>query len=119
MYFIHRLFRRVFPQSDCRVVITGLGVVSPIGIGKEEFWRSLLNHKSGIDFITRFDASSFPSRIAAEVRNFDPATFLTKKQIAAYSRSTQFAYVAAVMVPLMMANSRGAPPNRIGWARER
>jgi 3-oxoacyl-[acyl-carrier-protein] synthase II len=80
-----------------RVVITGVGIVSPIGIGKEEFWHSLISGKTGIDVIKRFDASSFPSQIAAEVNNFDPSKFLTEKQIKQYNRSTQFAFSAAKM----------------------
>lgn len=56
-----------------RVVITGLGVVSPVGTGVEKFWNSLLEGKSGIAPITRFDAADFPVKIAGEVKDFDPA----------------------------------------------
>jgi 3-oxoacyl-[acyl-carrier-protein] synthase II len=55
-----------------RVVITGMGVVSPVGIGKEAFWESLISGKNGIVPITRFDASELPTRIAGEIRDFDP-----------------------------------------------
>jgi 3-oxoacyl-[acyl-carrier-protein] synthase II len=55
-----------------RVVITGLGVVAPNGIGKGEFWKSLKEGRSGINKITRFDASTYPSQVAGEVNNFDP-----------------------------------------------
>jgi 3-oxoacyl-[acyl-carrier-protein] synthase II len=54
-----------------RVVITGLGIVSPVGTGVPEAWSNILAGKSGIGRITRFDASSLPSRIAGEVKNFD------------------------------------------------
>ena len=55
-----------------RVVITGLGVVSPVGNGKEEFWNNLLAGKPGVGPITQFDATDFPVKIAGEVKDFDP-----------------------------------------------
>ncbi|MEA3431374.1 MAG: beta-ketoacyl synthase N-terminal-like domain-containing protein, partial [candidate division WOR-3 bacterium] len=55
-----------------RVVITGIGAVTPIGLSKEEFWKSLLEGKSGVSHITRFDTTGFPVRIAAELKNFSP-----------------------------------------------
>lgn len=64
-----------------RVVITGLGIVSPIGIGKEEFTKSLFSGKSGVAEITLFDASTFPSRLAAEVKCFDPKEFLHEMDV--------------------------------------
>ena len=63
-----------------RVVVTGLGVISPVGNTVSEAWDSLLTGKSGIAPITRFDASSFAVRIAGEVKNFDVATYLTAKE---------------------------------------
>jgi 3-oxoacyl-[acyl-carrier-protein] synthase II len=81
-----------------RVVITGMGVVAPNGIGLEAFWDSLLNCRSGIGPITLFDASNFKSRIAGEVKNFNPLDFiepeLKPKRMA---RHTQLAYAAAMM----------------------
>ncbi|MBN8549119.1 MAG: beta-ketoacyl-[acyl-carrier-protein] synthase family protein [Deltaproteobacteria bacterium] len=77
------------------MVITGVGIVSPIGIGKEIFWKNLVEGKTGIDRISLFDASSFPSQIAGEVRDFEPRAFLNEKQISYYSRATQFAFAAA------------------------
>ena len=59
-----------------RVVITGLGVVSPVGIGKEKFWEELLKGKSGITEITEFDATEFPVKIAGEVKDFDAALYI-------------------------------------------
>ena len=70
-----------------RVVITGLGVVSPVGTGVEKFWNSLLEGKSGIAPITRFDAADFPVKIAGEVKDFDPA--LAGARRAAGARSTR------------------------------
>ena len=66
--------------SDRRVVITGLGLVTPLGIGVEETWTALCEGKSGISEITRFDASGFDSQIAGEVKDFHPEDFLTKKE---------------------------------------
>ncbi|MBV9007566.1 MAG: beta-ketoacyl-[acyl-carrier-protein] synthase family protein [Verrucomicrobia bacterium] len=81
-----------------RVVITGMGVVAPNGIGLEAFWDSLLNCRSGIGPITLFDASNFKSRIAGEVKNFNPLDFiepeLKPKRMA---RHTQLAYAASMM----------------------
>jgi 3-oxoacyl-[acyl-carrier-protein] synthase II len=58
-----------------RVVITGLGVISPVGNDIVSFWRSLIEGKSGVGPITSFDATAFDSRIAAEVKNFDPTQY--------------------------------------------
>ena len=68
-------------MSRRRVVVTGLGLVSPVGIGVEESWSALVAGKSGIGPITLFDASSFPSRIAGEVKGFDPERFMDKKEV--------------------------------------
>ncbi|MGA8181886.1 MAG: beta-ketoacyl synthase N-terminal-like domain-containing protein, partial [Desulfobacterales bacterium] len=63
-----------------RVVITGLGLVTPLGIGVDETWTALCKGQSGISEITRFDASGFDTRIAGEVKNFHPEDFLLKKE---------------------------------------
>lgn len=63
-----------------RVVVTGLGIVSALGHDVEEFYRSLLAGKSGVSTITSFDASTYPTRIAGEIKEFDPADYLDKKQ---------------------------------------
>ena len=81
-----------------RVVITGIGVLAPNGIGIEQFWRSLLAGQSGIGPITLFDARDFKSRIAGEVKGFEPSDFiepeLKPKRLA---RHTQLAYAAALL----------------------
>ena len=81
-----------------RVVLTGIGVLAPNGIGLEEFWDSILACRSGIGPITAFDASDLKSRIAGEVKNFNPYDYieaeLKPKRMA---RHTQFAYAAAMM----------------------
>ncbi|MBD3271782.1 MAG: beta-ketoacyl-ACP synthase II [Elusimicrobia bacterium] len=84
-------------QTKRRVVITGLGVISPIGIGKEAFRTAVLNGKSGASRITAFDASSNSSQIAAEVHDFKPDEFLEKKKIRRMDRFAQFALASAIM----------------------
>lgn len=80
-----------------RVVITGLGVVAPNGIGKEQFWEACVAGKSGVRRITTFDASSLPSQIAGEVPDFNPAPWLTEVETRYTDRNTQFALTAASM----------------------
>jgi len=80
-----------------RVVITGLGAVTPIGIGKDEFWQALLAGKSGVGKITRFDASDYTTQIAGEVKNFDPTQYIEKKEAKRMDRCTQFAVAASKM----------------------
>jgi 3-oxoacyl-[acyl-carrier-protein] synthase II len=78
-----------------RAVITGLGVVSPIGIGKAPFWKSLVNGESGVGPITLFDASGLKSRVAAEVKGFNPLDFMeASMKPKRMSRHTQFAIAA-------------------------
>ena len=78
-----------------RVVITGMGVISPIGNTLESFWHSLITGTSGIDRITRFDASDLSTQMAAEVKDFDPTEYLGAKEARRMDRFTQFAVVAA------------------------
>lgn len=80
-----------------RVVMTGIGVVSPIGTGLTKFWDNLVKGESGIGKITLFDASSFPCQIAAEVKDFDPEKYLERRQMRYYSRGTQFTCGAFAM----------------------
>jgi 3-oxoacyl-[acyl-carrier-protein] synthase II len=77
-----------------RVAITGLGIVSPVGIGTQEFWEALKNGKSGISRITRFDPSSFKSQIAGEVKDFDPSRKLDSKDIRRFDLFTHYALYA-------------------------
>jgi len=84
-------------RKSRRVVITGLGVVAPNGIGKDAFWDALVAGKSGIDEITMFDPSPFPCRVAAEVKNFQPTDFMTKKNSRELWRFSQFALASAQM----------------------
>lgn len=80
-----------------RVVVTGLGVVAPNGIGKDEFWNSLKEGRSGVKKITRFDASTYPSQVAGEVNNFDPLNYMDSKVARRMDRFSQFALTCAKM----------------------
>jgi 3-oxoacyl-[acyl-carrier-protein] synthase II len=79
-----------------RVVATGLGIVSPVGIGVEEAWPTILAGRSGVGPITRFDASAFPSRIAAEVKNFDVSRWLSGKEARRYDTFIHYGLVATM-----------------------
>src|SRR3954462_3144576 len=78
-----------------RVVITGMGVLTPIGQDVETFWNNLVNGVSGAGPITKFDPSSFRTRIACELKKFDPSLFLDKAEIKRTDPFTQYAMVAA------------------------
>jgi len=80
-----------------RVVVTGLGVVSPIGIGVDPFWARLLNGTSGIARITRFDPTDHECQIAAEVKDFDPLSWTEKKEVRKMDLFTQYALAAALL----------------------
>lgn len=80
-----------------RVVVTGVGVISPVGTGKEKFWNSLVQGKSGIDLITRFNCDDFPTKIAGEVKDFNPEDYIEKKELKRLDRFTQFAVAATKM----------------------
>ena len=77
-----------------RVVVTGVGAVSPLGVGAEENWDALMKGKSGIGLITKFDAKDFPTRIAGEVKNFDPTPYISAKEIRKMDLFIQYALVA-------------------------
>ena len=78
-----------------RVVVTGIGTINPIGNNIEEYFRNLEQGVSGADIITAFDATKFSSRIACEVKNFDPTAIFDRKELRKYDRYSQFALVAA------------------------
>lgn len=77
-----------------RVVVTGLGLISPLGIGIKENWDNLMKGVSGVREVTSFDTTGFATRIAAEVRDFDPLKFIDKKEARRMDRFTQFAVAA-------------------------
>lgn len=84
-------------MSQRRVVVTGLGLVSPVGVGVEEAWKSIVAGKSGIGPITQFDAASFPTRIAGEVKGFQPELYMDRKEVRRNDRFIQYALAAADM----------------------
>ena len=81
--------------SKNRVVITGLGAVTPIGIGKEKFWEALKAGTNGVGRITHFDPTGYTAQIAGEIPDFDPAQFIDKKELKRMDRYTHFALAAA------------------------
>ncbi|HLE04694.1 MAG TPA: beta-ketoacyl synthase N-terminal-like domain-containing protein, partial [Anaerolineales bacterium] len=84
-------------RTDRRVVVTGLGVVSPVGIGIDRFWNALMEGRSGVRRITSFDPTGLNTQIAAEVPDFDPTDFMDRKEARRNDRFVQFAHAAARM----------------------
>src|SRR3990167_928250 len=78
-----------------RVVITGLGVISPVGNDAASFWQALLAGKSGIGPITTFDSSAFDSQIAGEVKGFDPLKYMDSKEAKRMEKFAQYAVAAS------------------------
>lgn len=99
-----------------RVVVTGVGVVSPIGIGKDRFWDSLINNRSGIDFMESLESDELPSPFGAEVRDFDPATMLRdRKFLKVMSRDMQLGVASARLAMQDTGLSDGdVDPYRLG-----
>ena len=81
-------------KNSRRVVVTGLGVIAPNGIGKDTFWQNLIAGKSAIDYITAFDPTPYPCHVAGEVRDFDPKDFSTSRKAKMMGRFSQFAVAA-------------------------
>ncbi|MCT4565035.1 MAG: beta-ketoacyl-ACP synthase II [Maledivibacter sp.] len=84
-------------MSKRRVVVTGIGVISPIGIGKENYWNALKNGANGVDKITKFDVSKYTTQIAGEVKDFDAINYIEKKEAKRMDRFTQFGVAASKM----------------------
>jgi 3-oxoacyl-[acyl-carrier-protein] synthase II len=80
-----------------RTVVTGMGVVTPLGCNLEEYWQAILAGKNGVGLVTRFDTSGYTSRIAAEVKGFDPALYIDKKEMRRMDLSEQYAIGASQM----------------------
>lgn len=80
-----------------RVVITGLGCVTPVGNGKEEFWNNIKSGVCGIDTVTKFDASTFQTQVAGEIKNFNGEDYINKKELKRLDKFTQYAVVSAKM----------------------
>ena len=78
-----------------RVVITGIGLITPLGTGKDKSWKRLLDGECGIDKITAFDTTEYPVHIAGEVRDFNPEDYIEKKELKKIGRFSQFAIAAS------------------------
>ena len=79
-----------------RVGITGLGLVTPVGNTVEETWTALMNGRSGADYIKKFDAEKFSVKFACEVKNFDPLTFIAKKEARKMGAFIHYAIAASI-----------------------
>lgn len=93
-----------------RVVVTGLGAVSPLGIGVEETWKRIVKGESGIGRITKFDASALPSQIAGEVKNFNPEEFMPAKLVSRVDLFIQYAIASTEMA----LTDAGLPKSHLG-----
>ena len=96
-----------------RLVITGMGAVTPIGIGVDEYWKNLVDGKCGVDKITRFDTEELPVKIAAEVKNFVPEDYMPKKLMREMDVFMQYGYAAA-MQAIDQAGESVEDPTRMG-----
>ena len=102
-------------MAQRRVVITGMGVITPLGLTVEDYWQGLINGRSGIGPITLFDASSYPVKVAAEVKDFEPTDYMHIKRADRTARCTQFA-IAASRMALQSAHldMTAEKPERVG-----
>ena len=99
-----------------RVVVTGLGAVTPIGNTVDEYWNGLTSGRNGVAPITLFDASAHACRFAAEVKAFDPSGLIEPKEAKRWDRFCKFGVVAAKQA-VAHAASKSTTPMRIGSAR--
>jgi 3-oxoacyl-[acyl-carrier-protein] synthase II len=98
-----------------RVVITGIGTITPLGNNLQDYWNGLINGVSGADMITLFDASKFKTRFACEVKGFDPTQYMDKKEARKTDRFAQFALVASDMAVEDAGISKdNVDPDRVG-----
>lgn len=98
-----------------RVVVTGIGAVTPIGIGKAAYWQALREGVVGIDYITKFDTTDYATKIAAEVKVFEPGDYMAKKEAKRMDRFTQFAVAASQLaVDDSGLNLESIDPERFG-----
>ncbi|MFC2158279.1 beta-ketoacyl-ACP synthase II [Acidobacteriota bacterium] len=84
-------------MKDCRVVVTGMGAVTPIGVGIEEFWTGLLEGRNGVSRVTYFDTSEYRSHMAAEIHDFEPQDWIEKKSSGRMDKFIHFAMASAKM----------------------
>ena len=98
---------------NSRLVITGMGAVTPVGIGVAEYWNNLSEGKCGVDRITRFDTEELPVKIAAEVKDFEAEKYMPKKLTREMDLFMQYGYAAA-MEAIAQAGEPAAEPERMG-----
>jgi len=91
-----------------RVVVTGIGIISPLGDNIEDFWSNIISGKSGVSNLTRFDTNGLPTTIAAEIKDFDPTRFIDKKQVKRMDLSQQYAVSAGKLAVENSALDSGA-----------
>ena len=98
-----------------RVVVTGIGAITPLGNNLNDYWNGLINGVSGADMITNFDASKFRTKFACEVKGFDPVAFLDRKEARKIDRFTQFALYASDQAMIDAGlNKENINPDRVG-----
>jgi 3-oxoacyl-[acyl-carrier-protein] synthase II len=102
--------------SDRRVAVTGIGAVSPLGVGVDPTWKALLSGESGAGGVSRFDVSDFGTKIACEVKDFDPTDFMEQRDARRSDRFTQFAVASAVEAAEGAGWTASVPfdPERVG-----
>jgi 3-oxoacyl-[acyl-carrier-protein] synthase II len=81
-------------RNGTRVVVTGMGAITPLGNSVSEFWQGCLEGRSGIDYVTQFDATGYPSQVVGEVKGFDPLEYMDRREARRMSRFSQFAVAA-------------------------
>lgn len=97
-----------------RVVITGMGAVTPVGVTVDTFWDSLKNGKSGIDYISKFDTSEFRVKVAAEIKDFDASEYMEKSEIRRSDKFVQYAIAAATQAVSDSGIENNVAPERFG-----
>lgn len=102
-------------MTTSRVVVTGLGAITPLGLSAEEYWQGLINGRSGVGPITLFDASGYPVSVAAEVKDFDPEKYMSLKRVDRTSRCIQLAIAATKMaIESARLDMSQEKPERVG-----
>ena len=102
-------------NGNHRVMVTGMGIISPLGLDVESTWDGIVNGRSGVDLITAFDTEGFDTHFAAEVKGFDPENHLERKEARRMDRFAQFAAVAAQQACAQAGLERGTvDPYRVG-----
>lgn len=103
--------------KNSRLVITGMGAITPIGIGVEEYWENLVAGQCGVEKITKFDVSGLPVKIAAEVKGFEAEQFMSKKLMREMDPYMQYGYAAAMQA--IEQTGEAAEPGAWGLSSER